>query len=142
MIDQPSLFDVPPPPRPPNRRESLIRQLRDNGGFNPEEQAKEHILAVLQDLRQQYIEEIRHEMIDRSVRRLGTRFEDRSIVTPDEAREYFEKHMDPPPASELSRNFLAGVFRGRGWETVGMMKSRTKGSHANRLFAYRWRGRS
>lgn len=64
-----------------------------------------------------------------------------AVVTPDDAREYFEG-MDPPPppASELSRNFLAVVFRTKEWEPVGRYRSQVSGSHGNELRTYRWRG--
>ena len=55
-------------------------------------------------------------------------------VTPDDARAYFES-LDPPPT--MSRNFLACVFRDGQWEACGTYRSKTPGSHGNRLNQYR-----
>lgn len=62
---------------------------------------------------------------------------ERAVVTPDDARRVFEA-MGPPRS--MSRNFLGGVFRERGWEIVGTYASETPGSHGNRLNQYAWRG--
>lgn len=91
------------------------------------------IVDELAELRAEYLEHIRIEMV-----RL---YRDRrySDVTPyvsgDDARRYFES-LDPPSPEELSRNFLAGVWREKRWIRVGWIKSTTEGSHGNRIAAY------
>jgi len=98
-----------------------------------EEAEKERVLGDLAELRADYLERIREEVRRRA--EMGMR------VTPDDARDYFES-LNPPPPEELSRNFLAAVFRTREWEVVGTYKSTTPGSHANRLNEYGLRSNS
>lgn len=61
----------------------------------------------------------------------------KACVRPDDARAYFET-LNPP--AEMSRNFLAAVFREPGWECIGRYRSGTAGSNGNELKAYRWVG--
>ena len=95
-----------------------------------EEDAKHAALDAMEasELRAEYLERIREEMRRRA--------SGGSEVDPDEARAYFES-LDPP--EDLSRNFLACVFRGPEWEVTGRYKSETPGSHANELKRYRLR---
>jgi hypothetical protein len=74
------------------------------------------------------------ELYNRRVASMG----DEAAVTPDDVRRYFEHEMrpPPPPPEELSRNFLAGVFRGRAWREVGRTISKTPGSHGNEIRKY------
>ena len=125
---------------------------------NPEVEEKHRALEELEEseLRARYLTKIRGAMLRLWRRRF--RFLQReageldlppaqrwpgypeAVVTPDDAREYFED-LDPPGPEDLSRNFLASVFRGSEWEAVDTYKSRTEGSHANELKAYAWAGR-
>lgn len=102
---------------------------------HPEERKRDEILAILAELRRGYLETIRAyvESLYWQRRRL---YGDRAYVTADDARKHFEGLPDIPPPDEMSRNFLGCVFKGGGWEAVGFYKSKTEGSHANRVF--RW----
>lgn len=98
--------------------------------FNFESQAKAQALDSLEAIRAEYLERVRAQM-----RRWA---ETGAVVTPDDARAYFES-LNPPGPEHLSRNFLGCVFRGAEWEFAGTYKSQTPGSHANRLNMYRLR---
>ena len=95
-----------------------------------EEDAKHQILDAMEasELRASYLVVVRGEMRRRASRG--------SEVDPDEARAFFES-LNPP--EDLSRNFLACVFRGPEWEACGTYKSQTANSHANELKRYRLR---
>ena len=101
-------------------------------GIGPEEEARDRALEAMEasELRQHYLEIIRKEMRRRAEAGL--------TATPDDARAFFES-LDPPPPELLSRNFLGCTFRTGEWEVVGTYRSRTAGSHANRLNRYRLR---
>jgi hypothetical protein len=66
-----------------------------------------------------------------------------AFVTADDARKYLE---DAIAAGKFERpngslNFLGSLFKAPGWETTGgFVKSRTRGSHANRLLKWKWTG--
>lgn len=93
--------------------------------------------ASMEEARAHYLELVRAEMRRRAesrFRALGGGYS----LSPDLARSFFES-LDPPPPPDLSRNFLACVFRGREWVPVGTYRSTTPGSHGNRLQRYRHR---
>lgn len=108
--------------------------------LNPEEVVRDQVLDQMEEseLRAYYLELIRERMRERW-QWLSTVSPGEAFVTPDDARIYFER-LCPPPPGELSRNFLGCVFRGEEWEFAGTYKSRTSGSHANRLNRYRYIG--
>lgn len=54
-----------------------------------------------------------------------------AFVTATDARELLESWSDVPPAEELNRNFMGGLYR-RGWRAIGMQPSGTAGSHGRR----------
>lgn len=87
--------------------------------------------------RREYLEAIRSQMRMLYRSRVGVHGADRARVTPDDARRAFEA-MRPPKG--LSRNFLAAVWREKGWTVVGDYVSETNGSHGNKLQAYAWIG--
>ncbi|MDH5761049.1 MAG: hypothetical protein OEZ65_15915 [Gemmatimonadota bacterium] len=55
----------------------------------------------------------------------------RAYVTATDAREELESWPDVPPAEQLNRNFMGGLFR-KGWRAVGFHPSGTNGSHGRR----------
>jgi hypothetical protein len=111
-----------------------------NGATRDEVAEWDRIAKELANYRAESLEKIRDEMIRLWLLRADCYGVDEATVTPDDARRYFERELDPPPASELSRNFLAVVFRSPEWQTVGRYRSQIAGSHGNELRSYRWRG--
>lgn len=61
----------------------------------------------------------------------------KAFVSPDDGRAYLES-LNPP--ENMSRNFMAAVFREPGWVVVGTYTSATKNGHGNKLQKYAWRG--
>lgn len=102
--------------------------------------ARDAAFADMQEARDHYLRLVREEMVRRAHRRFAALGGGYSL-SPDVARAFFEKQMQPapPPPEELSRNFLALVFRGPEWVAVGTYRSTTPGSHGNRLNRYRLR---
>lgn len=105
-----------------------------------EAQAREAAFSDMEEARRHYLDVVRAEMVRRAhvrFRVLGGGY----TMSPDDARVFFERDLRPAPpsAEELSRNFLAGVFRSSEWVAVGTYRSGTPGSHGNRLNRYRLR---
>ena len=101
------------------------------------------IVTDLARLRRSYLATIRGRMFVLWMMRVDAHGREKAFVTPDDARAYFES-LAPPPPEELSRNFLAGVWKEKGWKklsgTDGTYYSETKGSHGNELKKYAWGG--
>ncbi len=114
-------------------RRAAIPDLFDQR--HPEERERDEVLARLARIRRGFLRTIRAH-VERLYWERWRALGERAYVTADDARKYFEGLPDVPPADEMSRNFLGCVFKGEGWEAAGFYKSRTKGSHANRVF--RW----
>lgn len=96
-----------------------------------EEDAKREAFASMEETRAYYLDKVRRKMRALALVRMGQGLHPRA--TPDEARAAFEE-MNPP--AEMSRSFLALVFRGPEWKMAGRYKSATPGSHANVLHVY------
>lgn len=99
-------------------------------------QAKDSALLTMEQKRKGWLADVREAMRRLAVHRCTHHGAGYYAVTPDDARVWFEG-QDPP--SDMSRNFLAAVFRGSDWVCVGTYKSGTKGSHGNELKKYRRR---
>jgi len=125
-VSHPSLFDppgqIPGPPRLTEREkgERAVCEL----GSEPQ--------------RAGYLEAIREKMRRLYQMRVDLHGEHGAWVTADDAREFLELILRPPPA--MSRNFLGATFKEPGWEVVGSYHSSTRGSHGNRLLKWKWVG--
>ncbi len=103
---------------------------------NAERLKFEQAVDALAGARAAYLEPIRAQMREMYFERARV-FGEQARVTPDDARLAFEA-MNPP--ADMSRNFLAAVFRESGWAPAGKYISKTSGSHGNELNAYAWKG--
>lgn len=91
-----------------------------------------------EELRRAYLKALREEMRKLYRRRRLDPDVDEPAVCADDARELFES-WDPPPAEDLSRNFLAGIWLPDCWVPVGRTRSSTPNSHGNEIRTYEYR---
>jgi hypothetical protein len=105
---------------------------------NPEEAIRDEVLADLGSRKRDVLDWLRGRM--RVIYRM--RAEDVGLaaacVTADDARRIIDAM---PEFDGVCRNFLGSLFLADGWEFTGQrIKSKTKGSHANELKCWRYRG--
>lgn len=117
--------------------------LFDN--LNPEIEARDRGMASAADVpdNARILDRLRDRMRRLyKIRRL-TPMGGEAYVTADDARIELDAAIErgefERPQGKL--NFLGSLFKAPGWETEGgFIKSRTSGSHANRILKWRWIG--
>jgi hypothetical protein len=121
-MQQQTLFDEPSaPPR-----------------ANPEEAIRDEILADLGNRRADVLDWLRGRLKVIYRMRVDDVGREWAEVSADDARRIIDTD---PRFNGVCRNFLGQLFLAPGWEFTGRrIKSRTKGSHANELKTWRWKG--
>lgn len=122
----------PDPPAQPLPRRAVA---------NAEEVIADRTLATHESVRQELLDQLRQRMVVLYQQRLDAQGRELAYVTADDARLILDTDPKVPGPDELNRNFLGALFKAPGWQPTGQyIKSRTAGSHANRLLCWRWVG--
>lgn len=105
---------------------------------NPEEDAKDAVLGAMSWKHRDLLGELRQAMYTLWQKRRKHQGA-AAYVTADDARVILDADTTLPP--DLNKNFMGSLFKGKQWEPTGeQVKSKTPGSHANRLMCWRWVG--
>lgn len=101
-------------------------------GQEPELDARDRVLDVLEEKRRNYVTRLRRELTVLYLRRRTLAIQagenpDAVYVTSTDARALFESWPGIPSPDDLSRNFLGSTFRGADWEACGSEESKTPG---------------
>lgn len=117
------------------------RGMHFHGELPPPEAAeRDKVLERLARLRRVWLKQVREALVllyRHRVRTTGAL----PYVTANDAREIFEQLPDVPLQSDMSRSFLGAVFRTAEWQAEsGLDESTVAGSHARRVFRWRYVG--
>lgn len=100
---------------------------------------RDEILADLAALRRSILDWLHPRIVRLYRQRLAAQGYERAYVCADDLRIILDADPRIPPPERLNRNFLGSFWRTPGWRPLGAtVKSRTPGSHANKLECWRW----
>ena len=108
---------------------------------NPEAVVADRVLEALEGKYKALLEWMRDRMRTLYFQREKSQGRELAFVTADDARLILDTDPNVPGPDRLKRNFMGSLFKAKGWEFTGqMIKSKTPGSHANRLLCWRYVG--